>query len=85
MAKSLRLVVIDFEDPPEDLLKRYGTYGDIVTGLLLRETDGTTRPEVSITKCNVIKGETLPAVDSFDAVVIPGSSKLKPLNEIMKI
>ncbi|KAF4982225.1 hypothetical protein FZEAL_2109 [Fusarium zealandicum] len=72
---ALRLAVIEFETPPNDVFYKYGTYGDIAVKLLRRTSTSAKKhpPLLKVIKVSVLEGDAWPDVTDIDAVLITGS------------
>ncbi|KAI5467828.1 GMP synthase [Mariannaea sp. PMI_226] len=71
----LRLAVLEFETPPDDIFLKHGTYGDIAIKSLRRNIASTSDhpPLLKTTKISVLEGNSWPDLDTIDAVLITGS------------
>lgn len=78
MTRSLRLLILEFEDPPVEIFEKYGTYGDTVVHLLRHQLQRVAQDkalQVMISRFDVMGDDAYPDPTDFDAVFIPGSRK----------
>lgn len=73
---TLRLAVVEFEAPPDDMFDKHGSYGDIVIKLLRRTlaSSATDAPLLKATKVCALEDDcSWPSTDEIDAVLVTGS------------
>lgn len=83
MRPPFRIAVIECDTPLPDVVKQFGTYGDIFEGLLKAGVDALGQPDVisskdglQVTKWNVVDNEDgYPALADVDAILLTGSSE----------
>jgi hypothetical protein len=80
----LRLAILECDTPIGRTKEKYGGYGNLFKKLLnegadkVAEQDGTPRPELDITKYDVVNHELYPKLEEVDAVLLTGSSESFP-------
>lgn len=80
MARPLRIAILECDTPIGQTKAKYGGYGNLFKELLLNgadklaQDDSITKPELDITKFDVVSGEQYPKLDEIDAVLLTGSS-----------
>ncbi|GAM85055.1 hypothetical protein ANO11243_030580 [Dothideomycetidae sp. 11243] len=72
----LRIAVLECDTPQPQTRAKYGGYGAVFEALLLAGADllgkDETKPELDVTKWDVVNTETYPALEDIDAVLISG-------------
>ena len=80
MKSPLRIAILECDEPIGRTKEKYGGYGNLFKELLhagedkVAEKDGVKRPELDITKFDVVKTEHYPSLENIDAVLLTGSS-----------
>jgi len=80
MKGPLRIAVLECDEPVGRTKEKYGGYGNLFKELLqagadkVAEKDGVKRPELDVTKFDVVNTEHYPNLDNVDAVLLTGSS-----------
>lgn len=77
MSNPLRIAVLETDTPIDPVKEKYGTYGDVFTKLLNKGLTGfsesESRPNLDITKWDVVTKQEYPDLDSFDGILMTGS------------
>lgn len=79
MTPPLRLAVLECDTPLDRTRAAYGGYGGVFEALLnagadlLASTNHQPRPQLEVTKYDVVNAEVYPDLDSVDAVLLTGS------------
>ena len=82
MKGPLRIAVLECDEPIGKTKEKYGGYGNLFKELLnagadkVAEKDGVGRPELEVSKYDVVKTESYPQLEDVDAVLLTGSSML---------
>ena len=82
MKSPLRIAVLECDEPIGRTKEKYGGYGNLFKELLhagadeVAKRDEVKRPELDITKFDVVKTEHYPSLEDVDAVLLTGSSTL---------
>ena len=82
MQPPLRIAVLECDEPIGHTKEKYGGYGNLFKELLqagadkVEEKDGVKRPELDVTKFDVVSTEHYPKLDNVDAILLTGSSTL---------
>lgn len=80
MKPPLRIAVLECDEPAGRTKDKYGGYGNVFKELLnagadrIAEKDVVKRPELDISKFDVVNLETYPDLEKVDAVLLTGSS-----------
>lgn len=80
MKSPLRIAVLECDEPQGRMKEKYGGYGRIFKELLnkgankVAEKDGVNRPELDVSKYDVVNQEIYPKLEDVDAVLLTGSS-----------
>ena len=80
MQPPLRIAILECDEPIGRTKEKYGGYGNLFKELLLAsadkvaEDDKIAKPELDVTKFDVVNQEIYPKLDNIDAVLITGSS-----------
>lgn len=80
MKQPLRIAVLECDEPIGRTKEKYGGYGNVFKALLdagandIVERDGVNRPELDITKYDVVNTEMYPKLEDIDAILLTGSS-----------
>ena len=80
MRPPLRIAVLECDDPAPNVKEKYGGYGRMFKELLesgakqLAEADHGMKPELDVTKFDVVNTEQYPKFEDVDAVLLTGSS-----------
>ena len=88
MKSPLRIAILECDEPIGRTKEKYGGYGNLFIELLhsgadkVAEKDGVERPELEITKFEVVKTEHYPSLEDVDAVLLTGSSMSLAHNHI---
>lgn len=78
----LRIAVLECDEPVGKTAEKYGGYGNLFKELLenganlLAKEDSISKPEIHISKWDVVNTETYPNLEDIDAVLLTGSSML---------
>lgn len=84
MRSPLRIAVLECDEPIGHTREKYGGYGNLFKELLengareIASADSGVRPELDVTKFNVVNHELYPSLDNVDAVLVTGSSRCPP-------
>ncbi|EMC91942.1 hypothetical protein BAUCODRAFT_79151 [Baudoinia panamericana UAMH 10762] len=76
---TLRIAVLECDEPVGKTKEKYGGYGNLFAELLnngadlMVKKDGVKRPHLDISKYNVVNEEIFPSFDAVDAVLMTGS------------
>ncbi|KAK4574650.1 hypothetical protein LTR86_001491 [Recurvomyces mirabilis] len=79
MQPPLRIAILECDTPIGHTKEKYGGYGNLFKELLnngadeIARKDGVKRPELDITKYDVVNAELYPTLDNIDAVLLTGS------------
>lgn len=80
MREPLRIAVLECDEPIGKTKEKYGGYGGVFTALLnsgadeIARKDGRPRPQMEISKWDVVSDAKYPDLDEVDAVLLTGSS-----------
>lgn len=84
MKAPLRIAVLECDEPVGKAKEKYGGYGNLFKELLnagadhIAQKDGARRPELDVTKFDVVNTEHYPTLENVDAVLLTGSSMSSP-------
>ncbi|KAJ4351762.1 uncharacterized protein N0V89_007105 [Didymosphaeria variabile] len=78
MKPPLRIAVLEADTPPDDIVARYGKYGQLFRTLLETAADelgepGFSKDSLELSGYDVVTEQKYPEIDSVDAVLISGS------------
>lgn len=80
MKSPLRIAVLECDEPLGKTKEKYGGYGNLFKELLnngadkVAEKDRVKRPELDVSKYDVVNHEVYPELEDVDAVLLTGSS-----------
>jgi hypothetical protein len=80
MHRPLRIAILECDTPIGRTKEKYGGYGNLFKKLLnegadeVASKDDIPRPELDITKFDVVNTEHYPSLDNVDAILLTGSS-----------
>jgi len=84
MQPPLRIAVLECDEPIGHTKEKYGGYGNLFKELLLASAekvakdDSIPKPELDVTKFDVVNVEQYPKLENIDAVLLTGSSTSPP-------
>lgn len=73
MTSPYRILVLEFEEPPDVIREEYGTHGDLLVRFVFGDLKDS--PQVEIKKHRVLENHEYPRLSGISAIVITGSSE----------
>lgn len=85
--RTMRIAVIECDSPIDPVRERLGTYGDMFERLLnsgLRSLKWENKVNLKVTKTSVVDNPVFPSPETYDAILLTGSSMSKPDNDNLR-